>query len=192
MQCYGACKEVKASQAAYRSTHREKRLAAGKTYRATHKEEQAAASRAYAATHKEERRIRSAAYRSTHGEEERARKAAWYATHREEELARGRLRYIAYREERGIRPRPRRTREEESRVRNAANREVNATLKLAAYNAYGGPRCVCCGEGLLEGLSIDHVNGDGAAHRRTNGNKSGVALYRWLKQQGYPPGFQVL
>lgn len=76
--------------------------------------------------------------------------------------------------------------------------------KLDAFNAYGGPVCVCCGETTLEFLSMDHINNDGASHRkhiaasntyrRNKGdwNGSGVDIYAWLRRNGYPEGFQVL
>ena len=68
-----------------------------------------------------------------------------------------------------------------------------ASLKLDVLNAYGGPICICCGETLLDGLSIDHINGDGAEDRRQRKDTSGgSSLYPWLKKNGYPPGYQVL
>lgn len=75
-------------------------------------------------------------------------------------------------------------------------------LKMAALEAYGGPKCRCCGEKHIEFLTIDHIKGDGAAHRRemleekgwnvTSQSMSGTHLYMWLKQNGYPLGFRVL
>ena len=62
-------------------------------------------------------------------------------------------------------------------------------LKKAAYEAYGGNVCNCCGETEPAFLQIDHVNNDGKAHRESIGAKS---LYQWLKVNGYPPGFQIL
>lgn len=38
-------------------------------------------------------------------------------------------------------------------------------LRAEVIAAYGG-RCACCGEATPEFLSIDHVNNDGAQHRR--------------------------
>jgi hypothetical protein len=49
--------------------------------------------------------------------------------------------------------------------------------------------CDCCGEGTYEFLSIDHVNGDGGAHRKQIGRGS---LYTWLKRNDWPSGFRVL
>ncbi|MFE1396776.1 hypothetical protein ACFW53_02415 [Nocardiopsis dassonvillei] len=40
-------------------------------------------------------------------------------------------------------------------------------------------------------LTIDHVDNNGAEHRREIGG-GGEKLYRWLKREGYPPGYQVL
>jgi hypothetical protein len=66
-------------------------------------------------------------------------------------------------------------------------------VRRAAFEAYGGFSCVCCGETEEMFLSLDHVNGDGAQHRRHIAAQSGSnSLYVWLKKNGYPPGFQVL
>ncbi len=64
-------------------------------------------------------------------------------------------------------------------------------LKADVMSAYGG-RCKCCGEDELVFLSIDHINGDGATHRRKELKESGMSFYVWLKSKGYPEGFQVL
>lgn len=56
-------------------------------------------------------------------------------------------------------------------------------------DAYGA-KCVCCGEDTYEFLQIDHVNNDGAAHRREMGNNTGICL--WLIKHGFPSGFQIL
>jgi len=62
---------------------------------------------------------------------------------------------------------------------------------MDAFNAYGGPQCNCCSTLVNEFLTIDHINNDGAAHKREIGG-GGIKLYLWLKRKGYPPGFQVL
>jgi len=83
----------------------------------------------------------------------------------------------------------------------AASRKWQRQLRRDAFNAYGGPQCACCGTLVDEFLTLDHIDGGGAAHRatlrgsmqkpRTDGG-GGVKLYAWLKRMGYPPGFQVL
>ena len=43
-------------------------------------------------------------------------------------------------------------------------------------------------------LTIDHINGDGAKQRKRLGKilPSGHPFYRWLKNNSYPNGYQVL
>jgi hypothetical protein len=60
----------------------------------------------------------------------------------------------------------------------------------AVFKAYGGYVCVGCGETDKDVLTIDHVNNDGAAHRREIG--AGWPIYPWLVSNNFPPGFQVL
>lgn len=71
----------------------------------------------------------------------------------------------------------------------AQQHRVRAARKLEALNAYGGPSCQCCSEAHIEFLSIDHIDGRGAAHRRSLKTSN---IYPWLRAQGYPPGFRVL
>lgn len=61
-------------------------------------------------------------------------------------------------------------------------------LRQDIFNAYG-KQCACCGESQKEFLTIDHINGDGAKHRR---ERNGSNLYVWLRQNDYPEGFQTL
>lgn len=71
-------------------------------------------------------------------------------------------------------------------------------LKIQAFEAYGGCRCACCGVTDPEFLTLDHINSDGGSHRREvspdgkNWGWGGYQLYRALRQQGFPPGYQVL
>ena len=64
-------------------------------------------------------------------------------------------------------------------------------LKSAAIAAYGG-KCACCGQDQECFLTIDHVNNDGATHRRelraklSAGGRGGCDLYQWLRKAGYP------
>ena len=68
------------------------------------------------------------------------------------------------------------------------HRELTATAKVDAMNAYGGCACACCGETTLDFLSIDHVNGGGRKHRQTIKSN----FYEWLNRNKYPSGYQVL
>ncbi len=61
-------------------------------------------------------------------------------------------------------------------------------LRVEAIEKYGG-RCVCCGEDEYKFLTIDHINNDGAEHRK----KVPISyLTEWLKRNKYPSGFQLL
>ena len=62
-------------------------------------------------------------------------------------------------------------------------------VKLDAFDAYGGRVCGCCGIDIVEFLTLDHMDGDGAAHRRKIGRNK---IYFWVKENNYPVGFQVL
>ncbi len=70
-------------------------------------------------------------------------------------------------------------------------RDKYTTRRLEVLSAYGG-KCACCGETQPEFLTIDHINNDGAKHRREIG-AGGTSLYGWLKKNKYPKdGFQLL
>src|SRR5688572_7048861 len=50
-------------------------------------------------------------------------------------------------------------------------------------------QCACCGEAEVEFLGIDHIDGDGAQHRR---EVRPSAIYRWLIKNKFPTGIQIL
>ena len=64
-------------------------------------------------------------------------------------------------------------------------------IRDKAWDHYGGAHCACCGETDHNFLSLDHVNNDGADHRRSLADHS-MNFYQWLKLNNYPPGYQVL
>lgn len=61
---------------------------------------------------------------------------------------------------------------------------------LAAY----GPRCACCGESRQQFLTLDHVNGDGAAERGARGTNLPVKrrLAALVKRGEIPTTYQLL
>lgn len=75
----------------------------------------------------------------------------------------------------------------EHRQRYAKERRLKA--RQEALVAYGN-LCVCCGESNWQFLSIDHVNNDGAEHRKQI--KRPEDMFRWLKKHNWPTGFRVL
>lgn len=69
-----------------------------------------------------------------------------------------------------------------------SNNARRKRIRLEVLQRYGG-KCTCCGENQMEFLAIDHINNNGAQHRRETkyGN-----LPVWIRQNGYPSGFQIL
>jgi len=65
--------------------------------------------------------------------------------------------------------------------------------RKAAFAHYG-ESCAYCGQSVEMFLTIDHINDDGAEHRRTqrSGGYGGHDIYAWLRKNGYPEGFQIL
>ena len=75
----------------------------------------------------------------------------------------------------------------------AKTRRLQAKCKDDVFTAYGGYKCVCCGETEPMFLSIDHINNDGAKERKSGKyHGSGTAFYQWLRKNRYPFGYQVL
>lgn len=70
-------------------------------------------------------------------------------------------------------------------------KEYRTRIKDAVFGAYGGYKCACCGELEKIFLTIDHINNDGAAHRKQIGFRGGIGLYLWIAKHDFPPGFQV-
>jgi hypothetical protein len=69
--------------------------------------------------------------------------------------------------------------------------DVTRRRRLAALRHYskGEPHCACCGETRLAFLTFDHLDNNGAAHRRAINH---ARLGTWLYCHHFPPGFQVL
>jgi hypothetical protein len=71
-------------------------------------------------------------------------------------------------------------------------------LRLEVFTHYCGgkePYCQCpgCRVTYIGFLQLDHVNGDGMAHRKKHNLGTGAdRLWRWVRDNGYPPEFQVL
>lgn len=80
------------------------------------------------------------------------------------------------------------------------SQEIHGARKLQVMSRYGRHgRAQCCWEGCtvedLDMLTLDHVENNGAEHRRSytkTGRGGGTQLYRLLEKQGYPPGYQTL
>jgi hypothetical protein len=72
-----------------------------------------------------------------------------------------------------------------------SQRNYQKQLKFDAINKYSNGQLTCmkCGYSSIEMLSIDHINGDGAQHKKERDIGS---LYIWLRNNNYPDGYQTL
>jgi len=74
---------------------------------------------------------------------------------------------------------------------NERRREKHRHTRMEVLLSYGG-ECACCGENRYEFLGIDHIDGNGAQHRRDEKLRGGYAFYHWLIKNNLPEGFRVL
>lgn len=74
------------------------------------------------------------------------------------------------------------------------NKKTRRKIKLEVLIYYGGnpPKCACCGESRIEFLTIDHINNDGAKHRKETKMHTGYQFSLWLIRNNFPEGFQIL
>ena len=78
----------------------------------------------------------------------------------------------------------------------ARNYKCHCKLREEVLTYYGKGQlaCVECGESRLACLTLDHIEGGGAAERRRlpQYQRAGVAFYRYLKKHNLPEGYQTL
>lgn len=99
----------------------------------------------------------------------------YYAEHKEEIKARARQYYKVHREE-----------------QRARQNTKKAQIRDVVLHHYGA-RCVCCGVTEQQFLTIDHIDNNGATHRRTlYGRNTGSSFYRWIIKNNFPDNLQVL
>jgi hypothetical protein len=77
------------------------------------------------------------------------------------------------------------------RLRDEHARRYRHEVKQRAMDGYGG-KCSCCGETELAFLTLDHINNDGAAHRKELGYAGGQSFYHWVIKNDFPSLLQVL
>ena len=62
-------------------------------------------------------------------------------------------------------------------------------IKSQVMSGYGN-ECSCCGESIIEFLTIDHVNSNGREHVKRLGGT--LKFYQWLIEKEFPKGFRIL
>lgn len=74
---------------------------------------------------------------------------------------------------------------------NRYSAELKRRYRIEALQHYSNsevPSCSCCDETTFEFLAFDHIEGGGNKHMQQIGHN----IVRWLRKNGYPPGFRVL
>lgn len=128
-------------------------------------------------------------YQDSHKEILRIRRKERYLKHRDELLAKRRAHHASHRKE-SIESHHKYYQENHEQCLQR-RRDWGYALKLEVLSHYSHGAVVCarCGYSDARALTIDHLNGDGANHRRSIGQ---IMLYSWLKHNNWPSGFQVL
>jgi len=131
-------------------------------------------------------------YDETHKEEASKRKKEFYQTHKEEPKRKkyskkySKKYYKTHKEQHHQRMKKWR----EEHKKEVKEYQKKSRMQVLIHYSGNPPKCACCGEDHLEFLSIDHINNDGAEHRKTV--DSGTQICRWLIKYNYPSGFQIL
>ncbi len=169
--------EINEKSRKYVAEHPEERKETHRKYnaknRAEHPERVREINRKHYAKYRDELCEKARKYRAEHREKIKERAHKHYAENRDELCEKAR-KYVA----------------ENREEINERQRKCNVERRVRVLWTYGS-RCVCCGESRYEFLAIDHVNGDGAAHRHKIG-KGGSSFYAWLIKNNFPEGFQIL
>ena len=120
-------------------------------------------------------------------QEIKEKRALYRQTHKKEIAEERRARYIKDKAEGKVKTR------DKGKV-STWGKDRRIRIKLAVMSHYGNGQCKCvkCGFDDIRALSIDHVNGDGADHRRNNKYTRGNHMYEWLIKNNFPNGFQTL
>lgn len=85
------------------------------------------------------------------------------------------------------------TPEQKREVKKQWQNKHYAKLRLEVLTYYSNSLLCCahCGLDDLDVLCIDHIDGGGNQHTQKL-RKEGKLFYRWLKNEGFPDGYQVL
>lgn len=67
-------------------------------------------------------------------------------------------------------------------------REYGQKRRMIVLEHYGS-KCTCCGESEIKFLEVDHINNNGAQHRKELGS---YKIINWLIKNNFPEGFQLL
>ena len=154
------------------------RKAYNKAWAEAHKEERRAYRRNYHLAHKPRQNELCRIYHRQHKDEIHQKKHPYLVTYRKENQTQIKAYAMNYRH----------THKQQIQEQQITAKRILKTEVLTHYGN-GTLACVRCGQDHLAALSIDHINGAGTQHRKTT---TGPQTYKWLKEHGYPDGYQTL
>lgn len=76
----------------------------------------------------------------------------------------------------------------------AKRERIRIQFEVFSHYCNGIPYCQCpyCEETNIQFLTIDHIDNKGNEQRRKTNCGTGAIMYRWLRDNAYPEGYQVL
>lgn len=80
----------------------------------------------------------------------------------------------------------------ESRRQKSNRDSMVIRVELLTHYGNGKLACVSCGFSDMRGLCLDHINGGGNQERKEKDRNSSLSLYRRLRRESYPSGYQTL
>jgi hypothetical protein len=133
--------------------------------------------------------------------QKKARNKLYYKNHRDDLLKRSKVNYLKHRDEKLKYVKDYAQSHKKERNELAKKWRIKHPnyfidyrfkLKMNILTHYSGnpPKCACCDESEIDFLSIDHINNDGIKHRKIQ--QTGNMFYRWIIENNYPKGLQVL
>lgn len=128
----------------------------------------------YCREHREKFRGYGKKFRENNRDRINAEKRQWYHENIISQHKRSREKYIRYKEQ---------SRESHRK------RRMLVKKFIVAYYTDGKNCCACCGEKELQFMTVDHINHDGAKHRKS---VPPGRFYEWLIKNYLPDGFQIL
>ena len=80
----------------------------------------------------------------------------------------------------------------DERRQRSARDTMTVRVNILTHYGDGKLACVSCGFSDIRALCLDHINGGGNQERKEKDNNSMLHLYRRLRKEDYPEGYQTL
>lgn len=177
----------------YHQLHKERASHYEKEYRQQHKQELAEHKKQYAQEHKAEISAYQTQYRQEHAQELQNYQVAYRKATTDKRLAWQRKYNRTHRTQRTAYHQlyNEKHREELKQYHTKYGNEYQLSSKIIVLTHYGNNKlaCVRCGYDNVDALTIDHINGGGNQHRKS---QNITHFYDWLINNQFPSGYRTL